>query len=322
MLFRSPYPPYTADLRKEIATGSIRLATTLSAAVQQVLSKALATHARERHASATEFATELRRVLDSRPLRTYRWRLAGVLLVACAIVAALTVHRVFNGRLDPGQQPAGRLLVSGIGDQTFLEGKLPSAWIKQGVFAEIKGPGAARFPRLPASTFVLEVDLEMRNPAGRISFYTGEPGAGVDLPFGGLWPQDSGNSKIPCRLFRSQPWGVNWSGETHFPANERMTLKLVVNDDFKAVVRNGAVVLGSSGDASDLCLTLTSTEDTDATIYRATCRRLTREDAEEANQHFTAHALDCDVDETRQRLASQLGSSWNRHPEEIGRVHV
>jgi formylglycine-generating enzyme required for sulfatase activity len=93
-----------------------------------------------------------------------------------------------------------------------------------------------------------------------------------------------------------------------------MTLKLVVNDDFKAVVSNGALALGSTGDASDLCLTLTSTENTDATIYRATCRRLTREDAEEANQHFTTHALDCDVEATRKRLAVQIDPSWNRHP--------
>ena len=83
-----PYPPYAADLRKQIATGSTRLATTLSAAVQQVLSKALSKNPRERHASATEFATTLKKAwaASQRPVR-WPWVVALALLLSVGAVA-------------------------------------------------------------------------------------------------------------------------------------------------------------------------------------------------------------------------------------------
>lgn len=311
--------PYSSSepnvLRKEIILGhkdswAEGIPTELRPAVNTALSRS----PHQRQASAAQFAAEIRRAHDAKaPRAAARW-LAGLLTAVAAIACVPAIHGWRTAASRPVPQPPGQLLVSGIGKQTILEGKVPSAWIRDGVFAEIAGSGVAKFPRLPVSTFVLEVDMEMRNPRGRISFFTGEPGAGVDLPLGGLWPQDAQQDKVPCRLFRSQPWGVNWLGEAHLTPNRRMTLKLVVNDDFKALVRNRGVVLGSTGDASDFCLTLTATEETDATIYRAVCRALTPEDAEEANQQFTTHALECDVTATRRRLGSQIDASWKRRP--------
>ena len=101
-----PYPPYTADLRKEIATGSIRLATTLSAAVQQVLSKALATHPRERHASATEFATTLKKAwaASQRPARWPWVVVIGIFLSAGAIAFLKTTGKGFSATARPSVQ--------------------------------------------------------------------------------------------------------------------------------------------------------------------------------------------------------------------------
>lgn len=110
---------------------------------------------------------------------------------------------------------------------------------------------------------------------GRVTIYTGEPGSGVDIPLGHLWEQYRNQPRIACRLFRAQPFGVNWIGETHFKPLTRMNLTLVVADDQKALVRNRVVVLKSSGDTADCRLSLLTTEDADATLHRIVCRGLT-----------------------------------------------
>lgn len=208
-----------------------------------------------------------------------------------------------------------RIELFGLGEQRFLAGSLPAEWIKAGTFAEIKGAGIAEFPRVASSAYVLEMELEMRNPRGRISFLCGEPGSCVDMPLGGLWPQDAKQEKIPCRLFRGQPFGVNWIGESHFEPNQKMALKLVVADDFKTLFHDGKKVLSSSGDASDFCLRLIATQPTDATIHKVSCRSLTQEDAGDAQVEFPIRRLDCDVNETRKRLAFQCAGDWKITPE-------
>jgi len=302
-------------LRKEIVLGQKPSWTNdCPLALRQVVEKALSRDPDQRHSSAAEFTAEIRKAIRPKPPR---WDLVGLGGLFIAIVLAGLAPKIQRWFADPpkkADQIPGQLLISGIGNEKTLKGSLPSSWIKEGVFAEIKGAGVAEFPRLPISAFVLELDLETRNPLGRISIYTGEPGAGVDLPFGCLWPQDEKQNKIACRLFRSQPWGVNWYGEKHFPAKQRMTIKLVVDDDMKALVRHGAVVLGSSGEVSDFCLTISTTDDTDATIYRATCRAFTPEDAKEAKLEFPNRVLKCDIAETTKRLESQIDQSWSQKP--------
>jgi formylglycine-generating enzyme required for sulfatase activity len=211
---------------------------------------------------------------------------------------------------------AGRLWLDGFGDEPFLTGQLPAGWRQEGVFAEIRGPGSVQFPRVPASAYVLETEMEIRNPQGRITLFSGESGAGVEVSLGALWPQDGKQDKIPCRLFRSQPFGVNWWGETHFEPGERMTLKVVVADDFWRLFHDGRPVLNGFGTPADLCLRIAASGPAEATIHRVLCRPLTAEDARLARLAFPLRQLPLDAEATRERLADQIDPHWPDHPQD------
>jgi formylglycine-generating enzyme required for sulfatase activity len=267
-------PYYSAGephrLRREILDGAtVRLPVELRH-VDPVCRRALKRQPHLRPASAAMFAADLRRAAAGQRAGLRPWQVA-MLCGCCAAVAAVAVS-AWN------QLAGGRMQVSGFPGPSSLPAEMPSEWRRPGVLAEINGAGKIEFARLPTSVYVLDFDLEIREPQGRITIYSGEPGSGVDIPLGRLWDQDAKQWKIPCRLFRSQPFGVNWIGETHFRPRTRMNLTLVVADDRKALVRNGVVVLGSSGDAADCRLSLTATEDADATIHQLTCRTLSEAD--------------------------------------------
>jgi serine/threonine protein kinase len=90
-----PFSPYTPNLRKEIATGSICLASTIPAGVQRVLSKALSKSPGQRHASATELATTLKKAWDASQ-RTVRWPwivAVGIFLSVGAIAFIKTTNK-------------------------------------------------------------------------------------------------------------------------------------------------------------------------------------------------------------------------------------
>jgi formylglycine-generating enzyme required for sulfatase activity len=208
----------------------------------------------------------------------------------------------------------GAIVLEDLGESGTLEGVVPKGWLKQGVFAEIRGAGEARFPRVPESAYVLDIDVEVRNPRGCISFHIGEPGSGLHLPLGSLWPQDNEQDRIPSRLFRVQPWGVNWHGDAFFNINERLSLKLVVLDDDKALVWNGKPVLRQTGNVADFSLNIVANPETDATIHRLTCRAPTPKDAAEAGFKFPERVLKCDVDETAARLVAEFAKTPDRTP--------
>jgi hypothetical protein len=209
----------------------------------------------------------------------------------------------------------GAIVLEDLGESGTLEGVVPKGWLKQGVFAEIRGAGEARFPRVPESAYVLDIDVEVRNPRGCISFHIGEPGSGLHLPLGSLWPQDNEQDRIPSRLFRVQPWGVNWHGDAYFNTNERLRLKLVVLDDDKALVWNGKPVLRQTGNVADFSLNIVANPETDATIHRLTCRAPTPKDAAEAGFKFPERVLKCDVATTSDRLSELIAATADRRPE-------
>ncbi|MEY3203797.1 MAG: hypothetical protein RLZZ21_128 [Planctomycetota bacterium] len=293
-------PPYDADdpqaLRREISQGAtVRLAPEHHH-LAAVCSRALRRRPDERYASAAHFAADLRRAVGTgRP----RWsrRSAWAFAACCAALSAtafLTARSLGSGRME----------VNGLTGPASLSADMPASWRRTGVLAEVRGTGKIAFPRLPTSAYALEFDLEIREPRGRITIYTGEPGSGVDIPLGHLWEQDREQPIIACRLFRAQPFGVNWIGETHFKPHTRMNLTLVVADDQKALIRNGVVVLRSAGDAADCRLSLLATEDADATIHRIVCRGLTAADARVADLPIPPRVLVCDPMATAQRLTA------------------
>jgi serine/threonine protein kinase len=208
----------------------------------------------------------------------------------------------------------GEITLNGIGESATLQGVVPKGWLKPGVFAEIRGAGEARFPQVFESAYVLDIDVEVRNPRGCISFHIGEPGSGLHLPLGSLWPKDTEQDRIPSRLFRVQPWGVNWHGDAYFNTKERLSLKLVVLDDDKALVWKGKAVLRETGNAADFCLNVVASPDTDATIHRLICRAPTQRDASDAGFRLPQRVLRCDVAATEARMATELAKTADRIP--------
>jgi len=193
--------PYDADdpqaLRREITRGAtVRLPpgrNTLTA----ICSRSLQRRPDDRYASAAHFAADLRRAMDN-PRPRWSRRAAWAFAACCAALSAtalLTTRSVGSGRME----------VKDLTGPASLSADVPASWRRAGVLAEIRGTGKIEFPRLPTSAYALEFDLEIREPLGRVTIYTGEPGSGVDIPMGHLWEQDREQRRIPCRLFRAQP---------------------------------------------------------------------------------------------------------------------
>jgi formylglycine-generating enzyme required for sulfatase activity/tRNA A-37 threonylcarbamoyl transferase component Bud32 len=322
---RIPYAAKdTPALRREILAGKQSFSSEIGERLRAICHKALSHNPKERHHTAAQFAAELQSVGDH-PTRLP----LGALLVGClGLAAILSIVGLRAPNLIPTNQPPSDsqpvvpapplaprpLEVEGFGDLRTLDGTMPQSWKKPGVFAEITGAGVARYPRLPQTQFVVELDMEIRNTHAHMNIVSGEPGSNVDLVLGDIWEGDPKQDKVACRLFRAEPFGVRWIGETHLPPKTRMALKLVVNDDMKALIRDGLAVVGSSGDSSDLCLSFFSSENMDATIYSAKVRPLTQLDVSESRQVFFPHVLKCDVKTTESRLSSQIDKVWATTP--------
>lgn len=305
---RVPYASTNPQsLRKEIIAGASLHSGALPARLRRICAKALHPDPRQRFSSAQEFSAAIRAASVNRG-----W------LVMLAVPALLGAIWLATGERTA---PAGHLEVTGIGTQRFIPAKIASSWRKPGVFAEIRGAGKIECPRLPMTAYVMEFDVESRNPKGTMIFYSGERGSGVEVAFGHTWPQDATRDEISCRLFRRQPFGINWIGDAFFPTHTIMTLRVVVADDFHSLTRNLLPALGGSGDVADCCVTIITTEGTDATIRRAACRALTEEDARDAKVEFPRRALSFDVAATKQRLAAHVGTTPNETPA-AGRPYV
>jgi formylglycine-generating enzyme required for sulfatase activity len=173
----------------------------------------------------------------------------------------------------------GALVVEGLaGKRKNLPVSLPSAWSKPGLFAEIVGQGRFESAILPASSYVFEADLVMHLQASIIKLTLGVDGNATEICLGPIWDQDQGLPLTPCRLFRVQPFGVNWSGETHFPVGQMMRLKLVVADDRKALFYNGRHVLSVQGEPADMRLVVDASAAARATLRACAVRPLTEAD--------------------------------------------
>lgn len=332
---RIPYSSYEpAVLRREIIAGHSNCSTDIPAPLLSICRKALNHSPHQRHPSAAAFALDLRRASHT-PSRGSAWVLVvGAVALAATIAGAALVIGSRSGPTANNQPQQSRqaalggdadpvparvttprpLEVTGFGDLHVLEGTMPLAWKKPGVFAEVNGAGAAKYPRLPYTQFAVEMDMEIRNTHAHMNIVSGEPGSNVDLALGDIWPQDAKQDKVACRLFRAEPSCVRWIGETHLPAKTRMSLTLIVNDDMKALVKDGLGVVGSSGDSSDLCLSFISSEDMDATIYSAKVRPLQQQDMEATRQLIFPHVLKCDTKASEDRMAAQIKSDWDATP--------
>ena len=244
-------------VRREIVEGRVRLLPSVPSPLASCIRKATSRSPHLRHASAIQFATDLRRIVGPRGMT----KIAGLLLAVVALIGLSAIALLPTRQREepkaqqtaeenppaepeppPPPQPTDRITLSGVGSDKFIKGSVPAGWIRQGVFAEITTPGTAEFPRVPESAYVMEADLVIRNPRGRIAMFMGEPKCNVEICMGDLWEQDGKQDRIATRLFRGQPFGVNWGGEAHFEPDQRMSLMLVVADDDQVLFRNGQVI--------------------------------------------------------------------------------
>jgi serine/threonine protein kinase/formylglycine-generating enzyme required for sulfatase activity/Flp pilus assembly protein TadD len=326
---RIPYSSYEPTvLRREIIAGRQTCSADIPEQLRSICRKALSHSPHQRHASAAQFAAELRRA-GSLKKGFFTW--AGVAVAGLLMgISLLALWKPFTPPtpfpspplpiqppppLEPEPEPSGRIALSGFGDQKFLTGSFPSAWQKPGVFAEIKTPGKAEFPVVHETAYVVDCDLEIRSPKGRLIIYCGEPAVATEVSLGNLWEPDSRQDKVACRFFRDQPFGVNWWGETHFSANQRMTLTVIVADDYKALVRDGLKVLGTEGDVSDFRFTLVAHEGADAVIHSVSCRPLTAEDAKRGDIAIPIRKIRCDIAAAKKMLDTQRDASWLADPQ-------
>ena len=219
--------------------------------------------------------------------------------------ALLSLRWVEPGRNDKTPVPAAAFshdpgMLTETGPQRLTDWQtsaglyLPRQWRKEGCFAEIHGAASVTFPRFPLSSCVIETELVMRDPKGLIGISSGEPGGTMWMSLGALWPDDLKQSRLRCRLFRSQPFGVNWWGDYTFDTNVPIPLKLVVCNGRRALVSGGKVVLGLAiAPPAGLHLSLSSGDHTECTIKTFRVRELTEADIKEcgmtaANRGVTA----------------------------------
>ena len=135
----------------------------------------------------------------------------------------------------------GSIATHGLGGfDKIAPAAFPPAWRVDRDFARISCPGEMAFSKVSACRYVLETELTIGNPQnGRIAYQIDDPGHGTELSLGLSWPQDRTATAVPCRLFRHQPFGVNWSGERQFPIGQRLAFKLIAADADKVLFCNG-----------------------------------------------------------------------------------
>jgi formylglycine-generating enzyme required for sulfatase activity/tRNA A-37 threonylcarbamoyl transferase component Bud32 len=276
--------------------------------LRKICQRALNPDPMRRHASAGEFANDLRRVGTSRQRRrvaSWVTGLCGVALAVGLLVAPGSRQALAMWLKSLRGAPVARISVTGFGDRQFLPGTLPLAWAKEGVLAEIRESGILTFETLNESAFVLDIDLEMRNPRGHVTIATGEPNTFTDICLGRRAPADEIDPRIACRLVRAQQTGNRWFEDDHLPAGQRLTLQLFVADDLKFLVRDREVLTHVGGDANNCRVWIVADRDVSATIYGMSVRPLTPEDAKWLGCQFPVRQVEADVVATKERLDKQ-----------------
>jgi len=320
-----PYSSTEASsIRREIMDGKIGISSSLPGPLFNFIRKATNRSPHLRHASAAEFSGALGRATRRPP-----WFLTRLGLAGAGIGLSLILLHPFlqqgRGKVEQGADPPTRqpqatprptdqISVSGIGVENHLTGSIPAPWIQQGVFAEIATAGTAEFPSVAESAYVMEADVVFKSPRGRLALHLGEPNCNCFLSMGDYWAQDTKQDKVAVRLFRAQPFGVNWIGETFFETNQPLSLMLVVADDNWVLLRNGQAVLHHPGDPADFRLRLVASGEAQVTLRRLSCRALTEEDCRRVNVEFPRRSIPCDTDATRDRLRSRITDEWLREP--------
>ncbi len=282
-----------------------------------ICGKALDPRPERRQASVGQLASELRGVAIKRRARRIAVVIAALSLVAMAIGLLLAPGSRRSISLwwkSLKGYPVARIPVVGFGDRQFLSGTLPVAWAREGVMAEIKEPGIVAFEPLDQSAFVLDIEVESRNPKGQVRMVVGEPRTPMQLWLGYRSPSDELEARIPCRLIRYTEGAKSWFQSRFLPAGERERLQLVVVDDLRFLLRDEKVICDMTSDSTDCLIQVIGDGPVDATFHSLAIRPLTPDDTKRVGCEFPVRLQDCDVATTKKRLESQKDSEAHDTP--------
>lgn len=285
--------------------------------LRPVVAKALDRRPEERHASAADVALDLRRLVARRRARRLASAVTALALgAAClGLVIAPGSRRAMAMWWRSLQgDPVARIPVTGFGDRQCLSGTLPLAWAKDGVVAEIREPGIIAFEPLEESAYVLDMDVECRNPRGKLRIVFGEPRTPTQVWLGSRTPEEDLETRIACKLIRHTENSRAWFSKPYLPAGERQQLRLIVVDDLKFLVRSGTTICDITSDAADCRLQIIGDGPVDATVHRLALRRLTPDDTKLVGCEFPERRLSFDLAATQQRLARQADPSARDTP--------
>ncbi len=165
-----------------------------------------------------------------------------------------------------------RLLLNGLAGKHSLDATaFPPPWRKEGVFAAVNGPGEATFPSVPATRYVLDVELEVpRLNGGALHLQTGD----LDISL------ESGDRQETVRCHLNYRYaGVQWfAGQRSFGLGELLRLKLVATGMRAFLLCDNVPILSSDYKPMDLAFRIRAEGGAAATVYRCSCRPLEDDD--------------------------------------------
>jgi hypothetical protein len=155
----------------------------------------------------------------------------------------------------------------------------PAAWRQPGMVAALSGKGNLIYPRLPGSSFALDVELELPKPGSQIVFHLG------DLPDRWLAEvtidRDEVTERLRCRAIRRN--GGQWfsPGPRWLPERQRLRLALVVVQEWTMVFLDGERVSQTPAGPNLRVRIESPSAKTAGMLHWLTCRPVTdREKAE------------------------------------------
>jgi formylglycine-generating enzyme required for sulfatase activity len=192
--------------------------------------------------------------------------------------------------------------LNGLAGLNFMDAVGPPSWRHKGVFARLAGEGMLSFPVVPASRYVLEMDLEFHKEASAVRVHLAEPSRGLNINL----DTATGNGTLGYCLATTALDRVSASPVRRLPLNERVRLKLVRLDDRCRLFFQDAPTDSLQGTPADLQLQIVSgSKATAATIHRCSFRPVGVEDVREIGWQLPPAKPVVDIAAARKRLEAR-----------------
>jgi formylglycine-generating enzyme required for sulfatase activity len=194
------------------------------------------------------------------------------------------------------------------GMQSMDATSFPPSWRREGVFAEVKGPGEATFPAVAANRYVCEADVRMlRTKDGALRIQTGEAEICLEGP--------DQEEMVRCRLLTWRSGIGYFVGECRFGLRERVHFKLLVADGRACLLLDGVPRLEINNQPVDLALHIVSEGQSTSTVYRCSCRPVEDDDLRAVNWPLPPARLALDPKAAAKRLQERTAGLDNKPAE-------